>query len=125
MVPARLIDGRDVEIRVEAAYSTPSLRPFALTWCRPCALHRCTVPNHPTLTFAADHQDAAGVWVFRSPEVWPVVPERYAQIQDAHGNPIGLVVVPAGDLPVAVTWAGVTIPLWCQNSGGAVVYRHG
>lgn len=123
MCPARLVDAADVEIRLEQAYSAPSLRPICLTWCRLCTLHRCSRPGHVTLAFWATAQDEDGVWVFRSDERWPALPVgRPVQIHDEHGNPLDVTSL-AGAIPETWTRAGEVFPLWSVNSAGAVVYR--
>lgn len=71
MCSARLIDAADTTLTVPQAYSAPTLRPFALTWCRVCDLHRCTQPDHAVLTFYAAGEGRDGVWTFRSSERWP------------------------------------------------------
>lgn len=124
MCPARLIDATDTEIRLDAAYSAPSLRPISLTWCRVCARPRCSHPGHVTLTFDASHQDAAGVWVFQSANRWPETSTgRRVEFHDEHGNPIRIDTLPDGPIPDTLSHLGESIPLWSTNSGGAIVYR--
>lgn len=126
MCPARLIDAADHEIRVEAAYSTPSLRPSVLTWCRLCRLHRCGYPQHPILTFSASQQDDAGVWIFRSAERWPAVAAgRRVHVLNAAGEVIARGPDLYGlEVPRLLDWHGIPCPLWCRHDWeGAITYR--
>jgi hypothetical protein len=109
----RLIDGRDVEICLENAYSNRYVRPQRIA--------------HEGLSFYATGTDHEGVWHYRSRLPWPTtsasapVNAQFVLAPEGAEGERFTVALTNGDPPAMVDRAGVACPLWGKSQG---VYQY-